>query len=159
MKSQKKTPTLREAQQKIYRYCSYQERCHQEVRNKLFEWGLKSSSVDELIVHLISEGFLNEERFSKAFAGGKFRMKNWGRIKIMHALENKSISSNCIKSGMSEIDETDYLKTLQKILFQKTKEVSKGNVYERRNRIAKYAIQKGYEPDLVWVELKQLIPD
>ena len=159
MRPQKKISTLHEARQKIYRYCSYQDRCHQEVRNKLFEWGLKSSAVDELIVHLISEGFLNEERFSKAFAGGKFRMKNWGRIKITHALESKSISSNCIKSGMSEIDEADYLRTLQKILVQKTKEVSKGNVYERRNRIAKYAIQKGYEPDLVWAELKQLIPD
>jgi len=117
--SQKKSYTLQEVRQKIYRYCTYQERCHQEVRSKLFELGTKGNDVDELMVHLISEGFLNEERFAKAFAGGKFRMKKWGRIKITHALESKSISPNCIRAGLAEIDRDDYLNTLKKILTDK----------------------------------------
>lgn len=158
MALQKKTITLPEARQKIYRYCSYQERCHQEVRNKLFELGLKSNDVDEVIVHLISEGFLNEERFAKSFAGGKFRLKNWGRIKITHSLESKEVSSNCIKAGLAEIDDHDYHNTLRKIVKRKMNDISGGNAFEKRNIVARYAIQKGFEPDLVWREVKELIP-
>lgn len=159
MTVQKKTLTLPEARQKIYRYCTYQERCHQEVKNKLYEMGLRTNDVDELIVHLITEGFLNEERFAKAYAGGKFRMKNWGRIKIIHSLESKGISPNCIKAGLAEIDEEDYSDILQKILSKKMDELREGSTYERRNHIAKYAIQKGFEPDLVWNRLKEMMPD
>jgi regulatory protein len=150
--------TSAEARQKIYRYCSYQERCHQEVRNKLYEMGLRSAEVDDLIIHLISEGFLNEERFARAFAGGKFRIKKWGRIKITHALEGKGVSLNCIKIGLKEIDESQYHDTLIKILEKKKAEMT-GTALETRNRIAKYAVQKGFEPDLVWHELRVLIPD
>lgn len=159
MTAQKKTLTLPEARQKIYRYCTYQERCHQEVKNKLYEMGLRTNDVDELIVHLITEGFLNEERFAKAYVGGKFRMKNWGRIKIIHSLEGKGISANCIKAGLSEIDERDYSDTLQKILERKMQEVRGGTIYERRNNLAKYAIHKGFEPELVWNRVMEVMPD
>lgn len=159
MTTQKKTLTLQEARQKIYRYCTYQERCHQEVRKKLYEMGLRTNDVDEIIVHLITEGFLNEERFAKAYVGGKFRMKNWGRIKIIHSLEGKGISPNCIKAGLTEIDEQAYSDTLQKILSKKMDELRDGNIYEKRNQIAKYAIQKGFEPDLAWNRIREMMPD
>lgn len=159
MTVQKKTLTLPEARQKIYRYCTYQERCHQEVRKKLYEMGLRTNDVDEIIVHLITEGFLNEERFAKAYVGGKFRMKNWGRIKIIHSLEGKGISPNCIKAGLSEIDEQDYSNTLQKILCKKMEESKGSTIYERRNNVAKYAIQKGFEPELVWNRVREVMPD
>src|SRR3954470_11095456 len=97
--------TPQQAKEKIQRYCAYQERCHQEVRHKLFEFGLYQSEVDEILTGLITDGFLNEERFAKAFAGGKFRMKKWGRIKITHELEARNISKNCIRTGLLEIDD------------------------------------------------------
>ncbi|HEX5170728.1 MAG TPA: regulatory protein RecX [Cyclobacteriaceae bacterium] len=154
-----KVQTLQEAKQKIQGYCAYQERCHQEVRNRLYEMGLGSNQIDELMVNLISEGFLNEERFAKAFAGGKFRMKNWGKIKITHSLESKGLGANCIRTGLEAIDDNDYLNTLTRLLTRKAEEISGENAFERRNLIAKYAIQKGFEPDLVWKVLKDLLPD
>lgn len=157
MTLQKKSLTPEQARQKIYRYCTYQERCHQEVRNKLFEMGLRSYEVDELIVHLIGEGFLNEERFAKAFAGGKFRMKNWGRIKIVSALEGKGLNGYCIKVGLAEIEDQEYLRTLEKILLKKLQDVLAEDSFTKRNMIARYAIQKGFESELVWVKVKEII--
>ncbi len=149
--------TSTEALGKIQRYCAYQERCHQEVRAKLFEYGLRSTEVDELITELVTSGFLNEERFSKAFAGGKFRMKQWGRIRITHELEARDVSKNCIRIGLKEIDESDYEKVLRTILKKKIGEVGDDDVYVVRDKVSKFAIQKGFEPDLVWRELRDMI--
>jgi regulatory protein len=151
--------TPQQARDKILRYCAYQERSHSEVKNKLYEFGLKRDEVDELLTYLITEGFLNEERFAKAFAGGKFRMKKWGRLKIIHALEGKNISKNCIKSAMKEIDEDEYREALRKIISDKSEMLDSENVYVLRDKIAKYAMQKGYEPELLWQVLKEVIPD
>jgi regulatory protein len=151
--------SLQEAKQKIERYCAYQERSHQEVRNKLYEFKLSKDLVDQLMVDLITEGFLNEERYAKAFASGKFRMKKWGRIKITHALEAKGISPNCITSGLKEITEEDYNTTISEFLSKKMKETDGENIYIKRDKISKAAILKGYEPDLVWSFLKELLPD
>jgi regulatory protein len=155
----KKKLTTQEARQKINRYCAYQERCHQEVRHKLYDFGLFRDEVDQIITELITENFLNEERFAKAFAGGKFRLKNWGRIKIVNALEAKGVTKNCIKSGLKEIDENDYRDTLYKILNTKSGLIANDNIYVKRDKLAHYAISKGYEPDLVWQVLKQILPD
>jgi regulatory protein len=145
-----KVLTPNQAKEKIQRYCAYQERSHLEVRNKLYEYGLHRADVDEMITSLITEGFLNEERFAKAFAGGKFRLKKWGRIKITHALEGKGVSGNCILIGLREINEDDYVRTLRELLCEKSDSLEEDNVYARRDRLSKYAIQKGFEPELVW---------
>lgn len=151
--------TPAEAKGKIQRYCAYQERSHQEVRNKLFEYGLYSNDVDQLLSDLITDGFLNEERYAKAFVGGKFRMKKWGRIKIVNALEAQGLSQNCIKIGLKEIDPGDYISTLDSLLEKKGNEIDEENIYAKRDKISKYAIQKGYEPELVWKSLKEIFPD
>jgi regulatory protein len=148
-----------EAKEKIQLYCAYQERNHREVRNKLFSYGLYGSDVEEIIAYLISAGFLNEERYAKAFAGGKFRMKKWGRIKIVHAMEAHGLSPNCIKSGLTEIGNADYEKTLREILERKSTQRDEENIFVKRDKLATYAIQKGYEPDLVWKTLRSLLPD
>ena len=153
--SGKLTPT--EVNKKIYHYCAYQERCHQEVRNKLYDLGLGTSEVDEMISHLIGEGYLNEERFARAFAGGKFRLKNWGRIKIVQALESKGLTQNCIKAGLSEIEEDDYLNTIESLLERKSLTIDEPDLFVRRERLANYLIQKGFEPDLVWSIVKDKI--
>lgn len=159
MQRKSKSLTIEQAKQKALRYCAYQERSHQEVKNKLYELGLSSSESDELIVYLITEGFLNEERYAKLFAGGKFRVKQWGRIKIVHALESKGVSKNCIKSGLKEIDEDDYQQTLEKLIESKLREVDQENPFVARDKVSKSLIQKGYEPDLVWKKLKTLLPE
>jgi regulatory protein len=146
-----------EIKQKIYAYCAYQERSHQEVRNKLYEMGAYSSDVDELISGLITEGYLNEERFAKAFAGGKFRIKGWGRIKIRHELEAKGLTPRCIESGMKEIDDDDYVKSLESLLEKKLATFDEEVLFEQREKLARYAIQKGYEPELVWKTVKTLL--
>jgi regulatory protein len=148
-----------EAREKIKRYCAYQERAHQEVRIKLYEYGLYKSDVEEILVDLITEGFLNEERFAKAFAGGKFRMKKWGRLKITHALESKGLTPNCIRAGLTEIDQEDYEQTLKDLLIKKTNEVDADNIYTKRDKLSKAAILKGYEPELVWKILKTILSD
>jgi regulatory protein len=151
-----KVLTPQQAKQKIEQYCAYQERSHQEVRDKLYGLGLHRNDVDEIITNLITDGFLNEERFAKAFAGGKFRMKKWGRIKISHALEAKGVSKNCIRIGLREIDDTNYIATLRALLKDKCNSQQENNVFVLRDRLSKYAIQKGYEPELVWNQIREL---
>lgn len=156
---QRKKLTAEQAKQKALRYCAYQERSHQEVKNKLYEMGLYSSEADEVLTYLITEGFLNEERFAKAFTGGKFRMKKWGRIKITHALESKGLTRNCIRIGLKEIEEEDYYQTLTGLLKSKISELAESNSFVLRDKASKFAILKGYEPDLVWKVLKELLPE
>lgn len=150
---------MEQARARILRYCAYQERSHEEVRQKLFSLGLYSDEVGELMAYLIQEGFLNEERFARAFARGKFRMKRWGRIRITNDLEARGISKHCIRIGLSEIDEAEYLETLNKVLHSKVADTHEPNLYARRNKIASFAIRKGFEPDLVWEILRDLLPD
>lgn len=151
-----KVLTPRQAKQKIEQYCAYQERSHQEVRNKLYGFGLHRNDVDEIITNLITDGFLNEERFAKAFAGGKFRIKKWGRIRITHALEAKGVSKNCIRIGLREIEDAPYRETLRELLQEKSRTLEEENVFVLRDRLSKYVIQKGYEPELVWKEIMEL---
>lgn len=145
-----------EVRKKIYHYCAYQERAHQEVKNKLYDLGLSSLEVDEMISHLITEGYLNEERFAKAFAGGKFRLKNWGKVKIIQALETKGLTKNCIASGLKEINEADYIKTIESLIWKKLEQLDEQNLFIKRDKLAKYVIQKGFEPELVWQLIKEM---
>jgi len=149
--------TASEVRKKIYHYCAYQERSHQEVKNKLYDLELSSSEIEEMISHLITEGYLNEERFAKAFVGGKFRIKNWGRIKIVNALEAKGLTKNCIRSGLREIDEADYRRTIELLILKKLDQTDEANIYVKREKLATHVIQKGFEPELVWEIVKEVI--
>lgn len=154
MQPNKKRHTPEEALPKAQKYCAYQERCHQEVRNKLYELGLYPNEVEEVIMKLIEQNFVNEERFAIAYVGGKFRVKKWGRNKILQELKLRQISDYCIRQAMKEIPDRDYIKTLQSLIAKKEKEVRESNLFKKRQKIAKYLITKGYEPELVWSELK-----
>ncbi len=149
--------TRKEAKLKLANYCAYQERSQKEVRNKLYETGLYQDEIEEIISELISENFLNEERFAKAFIGGKFRIKKWGRNKILMAIRQYDISDYCIKKGLQEIDSDDYNNTMEQIIIAKNKGLSEDNIFVRRNKLAKYAMSKGFEAELVWNFLKQHI--
>lgn len=147
-----------QAYQRICKYCAYQERSHKEVRNKLFSYGLFPSEVEEALTRLITDGFLNEERFAKAFAGGKFRMKKWGRNKIAHALQTHGVTPRCIQRGLREIDDPAYLKTLKALLRSKLSRVAQADLFKKRFKAAQFAIGKGYEPELVWELIKDMGP-
>jgi regulatory protein len=153
----RKQLTKEQALQKLRHYCAYQERSHAEVKEKLYSFGLRKQVVEESIAQLIEEDYLNEERFAMQFAGGKFRMKQWGRIKIRHALKQKQVSEYCIKKGLKEIDETEYGKTLQKLAEQKWKTVKGAGVngFVKMGKTTDYLLQKGYEPELV----RQVVKD
>ena len=107
------------AKLKAANFCAYQERSQKEVRNKLYSYGLYTDQVDELLSDLIVDGYVNEERFAKAFIGGKFRIKKWGRVKILQAIALHKISDYCIREGLKEIDEDEYEATLIEIIEKK----------------------------------------
>ena len=155
----KKRYSPTESLARIQRYCAYQERSHKEVKNKLFEYGLYSTQVDEIISQLITDGFLNEERFAKAYAGGKFRIKKWGRIKIKHELKALGLTKNCIQRGLNEIESTDYSKTLKALIKKKASESRESNPFKKRDKIARFVIGKGYEAELVWEYVRDILPD
>lgn len=152
-KKQKKL-TPNQAIIKAQMTCAYQERCQQEMRDKLYEWGLHSNDVENIIANLITDNFLNEERFAKTFAGGKFRIKKWGRVKIKIELKKRKISDYCIRKAMEEIDDKAYMKALEDVITKKLKGL-KGKQHIKNYKVAQYAISRGFESDLVWESLKE----
>ena len=147
----RKQLTKEQALQKARHYCGYQERSHLEVKEKLYSFGLYKQQVEELLSQLIEENYLNEERYAIQFAGGRFRMKQWGRVKIKYELKQKRVSEYCIKKALKEIDEADYLNTLQTLATKKWATI-KGeavNHYVKLGKTTDYLLQKGYEPELI----------
>jgi regulatory protein len=139
-----------QAHQKAKHYCAYQERCHSEVKEKLYGFGLRKVEVEELLSALIEEDYLNEERFAIQFAGGRFRMKQWGKIKISYELKQKQVSEYVIKKALKLIDEKNYKATLYKLYEQKAKQLaSEKNQFTKKRKLQDYLLQKGYERPLI----------
>lgn len=145
----KKQLTKEQALQKLKHYCAYQERCHSEVKEKLYNLGVWKNDHDEIIASLIEENYLNEERFAIAFAGGKFRMKQWGRIKIKYELKQKQVSEYSIKKAMKQIGEEEYLALLHKLTEEKYAALKKEQYLIRKKKTMDYLMAKGFEPELV----------
>ncbi|RZK49266.1 MAG: RecX family transcriptional regulator [Pedobacter sp.] len=139
---------------KAQAWCAYQERAQQEVRDKLYEWNLYPNEVEEIIAILVSEGFLNEERFAKAYVGGKFRIKQWGKIKIKSALKLKRIPANLISKALLEIPDEDYLETLQQLALKKSTEIQEKDSFKKKVKLTNYLLGKGFEKDLIFLTLK-----
>lgn len=139
---------------KAEHFCAYQERSQQEIRDKLYEWGLWPDAVEQIISQLIEGNFLNEERFAKAYAKGKFSQKAWGRIKIKQGLKLKRVPDVLIKKALLTIDADDYLTALNRILEKKAAVLSEKNALKRRYKLQQYAMGRGYEADLVADVLK-----
>ena len=135
---------------KIQRYCAYQERCHQEVRDKLYSFGLRKNEVENIIATLIQDNFINEERFAILYAGGKFRVKNWGKRKIEYELKGRKISVYCIKKALNSIDEQEYQDVIIKLIKKKNSVLKKDETFIKKHKVAQYVIHKGFETELVW---------
>jgi regulatory protein len=142
---------------KACNFCVYQERTQDEVRKRLLEWNVYGNENEEIIAELITENFINEERFAKIYAGSKFRVKKWGRNKILQSLKLKKISDYCINKGMAEIDNEEYILVLQALIHKKNHSLmSEKNQFIRHQKVAKYAMQKGYESTQIWDIIKAI---
>lgn len=151
-----KTYTVAEAKQKLENYCAYQERCHQEVRRKLRSMGMIPLAIDDIMVHLIKNNFLNEERFARSYARGKFRIKKWGRIRIERELKARGLSDYTIEAGLDEIDEDEYMDTFETLAEKKYATIKDTNPYKAKAKLANYLLYRGWETDLVYEKINEL---
>lgn len=150
MKKHHKLFKVEEVREKIKAYCAYRERSQKEVRDKLEDYGLIPEVVDELISELIQQNYLDEERFAKAFARGKFRINKWGKIRIRRELYKHDLSDYLLEKALGEIDLDEYLHTLELLLISKEKSIRESNPYIRKRKLALYLTRKGFEPVHVW---------
>ena len=152
-----KSYSLDEALKLLENYCAYQERCHKEVIDKLKKMRMIPEVIDNIVVHLITHNFLNEERFAKAFARGKFRIKKWGKNRIVSELKFRQISKYSIESALKEIDLDDYYKTLHELTLKRIAQVNEKNYYKKKKKVADYLLYRGWESHLIYEKLNELI--
>ncbi|TBX70723.1 RecX family transcriptional regulator [Flavobacterium silvisoli] len=145
-----------EALKKLEHYCAYQERCHQEVASKLKQLGIQKPEDDLLIVSLIENNFLNEERFARSFARGKHRIKFWGHNRIITELKARHISATNIKLALTEISNEEYTETFEKIAEKTWDSITEKNQLKKRKKFCDYLLRKGWESDWVYEKVKQL---
>ena len=155
METENYKKVLESAKLKAANYCAYQERTQQQVRDKLYTLGLHTDDVEEILASLIIDNFINEERFARSFASGKFRLKNWGKLKIRFFMERLGLSEYCIVKGLEEIDGMEYFETLNHLVDERLNKSQDENVYKLNKKTADYLINKGYEPEIVWETLKR----
>ncbi|MBR9845058.1 MAG: RecX family transcriptional regulator [Algicola sp.] len=153
-----KTYTVDEAQKRLEQYCAYQERCHKEVTQKLYEMRMIPEARDQIIVHLLQHNFLNEERFAKAFVRGKFRIKKWGKQRLQLELKRKDINNTIIAIALKEIDTEDYYTTFDALAEKKLDTIKESNLQKRRKKLADYLLYRGWESQMVYDKIRELIP-
>jgi regulatory protein len=152
-----KTYTVEEALLKLQNYCSYQERCHQEVRQKLIGMRMIPEAIDKIIVHLLEHNFLNEERFAKTYVSGKFRIKKWGRRRLTLELKKKDVGKFNINQALSEIDEVEYIEAFNALAEKKLKSIKETHKLKKKKKLADYLLYRGWESHLVYEKVNQLI--
>jgi regulatory protein len=139
-----------QALQKARHYCGYQERCHSEVQEKLYSFGLRKPQVEAALAALIEENYLNEERFAIQYAGGHFRLKHWGKVRIRYQLKQKQVSDYCIRKALATIDDEAYSATLGRLAEKKWEELAaETNLLVRKSKWQEYLLRKGYESDRI----------
>lgn len=150
--------TLDEAKKKLENYCGYQERCHKEVEQKLAEMNMVELAKEDIIMHLMNQNFLNEERFAKSFARGKFSIKNWGKQRIIRELKFRNITEFNIKTALKEFTTEEYLNSFNSLANKKVQRINEVNIYKKRKKLADYLLYRGWESELVYAKVKELIP-
>ena len=142
--------------EKIQRYCAFQERCSRDVEMKLREWKIPPGKIKKMLQQLIAEGFIHDERFSRAFARGKFLNNHWGRMKISCELKSRGIPDKLISNAFHDIDEAGYMESLRNLIIKKRKEIQAGKNLNIREKLINFALNKGYEFDLIASILKEM---
>jgi regulatory protein len=159
MQRPKTRPTLQQARLKAEKYCAYQERSQLEVKNKLLGMGLMMAETNEILVELVRDNFINEERFAQAFAKGKLKVKKWGNRKITMALKNKGITETLIQKVLREIDPNQYIEELRFSIQKKARTLKESDPWKRAGKLKQYLIGKGFEPELVFKEVDAFLKE
>ena len=148
--------TVKEIEGKLQYYCSYQDRCHKEVKAKLKSFKINSEELNEIVSNLIKDNYLNESRFSKSFVRGKFNIKNWGRVRIINELKLRNISIYNINLGLKEIDDQDYINKLEDIFNKKLSSLSNLNSNLKKKKIISYLLYRGWESNLIYSKVNEI---
>lgn len=154
---QKKSFTVEEIKRKIEQYCVYQDRCHKEVEQKMRDYNLIPEARELILLSLMKDNLLNEERFAKSFARGKFRIKNWGKQRIVRELKFKDISAYNIKTALKEIDEEEYIETIYRITENRNAVISESDIYKRKNKLIGFLMRKGFENELIFKVVNEVV--
>ena len=148
--------TIKEATHKIEHFCAYQERCHEEVVQKLWSMKMDADEIDRIVVHLIADNFLNEERFACSFARGKHRIKHWGKIRIINELKFKKINQTLINIALKEITDEEYSATFHTLAERNWESIRETNTLKKRKKFCDYLLRKGFESNLVYDKVKEM---
>lgn len=151
-----KSYSVDETLKKLEHYCSYQERCHKEVVEKLRAMHMIPQAIDVIVVHLLNHNFLNEERFANAFVRGKFRIKKWGKYRISRELKQRDISKILINSALKQITDNDYLATFHELAEKKADTIKETNPQKKKKKLADYLLYRGWESHLVYDKVNEL---
>ena len=151
-----KSYSSKEVRQKLEHYCAYQDRCHQEVYQKMFSFSLTAHEKEELMVYLIDNHFLNEERFAQSFTRGKHNYKNWGKIRIVNELKARNISSTIIKIALKEINDSLYLETFEELSEKHWNTINESNLMKKRKKFCDFFMRKGWENSLIYEKVREL---
>ncbi len=157
--NEKKSYTFLEIKQKMANYCVYQDRCHQEVEQKMWDFLLVPEAKEEILLYLMLENYLNEERFTRSYVRGKFYMKSWGRIKIRNHLKFKGITDKLIAQCFDEIDEEDYTSTVRKLYDAHFSKEKSAKAYEKKAKTIKFLLGKGFEYEKIAEAIADRDPD
>lgn len=157
MHQKQKTFTVEEAKRKLEHYCAYQERCHQEVKQKLRDMNMIPEASDLIIVHLLEHNFLNEERFAKTYVSGKFNIKKWGRRRLTLELKRKNISKFSINAAIKEISDEDYLLAFNALAEKRVEAIRETNKLKKKKKLIDYLLYRGWESHLVYEKVNSLI--
>jgi len=155
--NEKKYFSIEKIKRKLERYCVYQDRCHKEIETKLREFVLIEEARNQIILHLLEHNFVNEERFSKSFARGKFNIKKWGKQRIIRELKYRDITAYNIKTALKEIDEEVYLNTVFEITEKRNRLINESNIYKRKKKLSDFLMRKGYEFELIYSTVDEVV--
>lgn len=151
-----KSYTVDEALKKMERYCSYQERCHKEVVQKLRSMRMIPEAIDHIVVALMNNNYLNEERYAKAFVSGKFRIKKWGKQRLTRELKQKEIGKTLINIALKTISDAEYLQTFHELAEKKAISIKETNVLKKKKKLADYLFYRGWESHLVYDKVNEV---
>ena len=151
-----KTYSVDEATKRLENYCTYQDRCHQEIERKLMEMRMIPEAREKIILHLLQHDFLDEERFAKAFVRGKFRIKKWGRQRLSLELKKRKIHPNLIDLALKEINDEDYIDTFNILAEKKFETINSKNKRQKKKKLADYLFYRGWESHLVFDKIREL---
>ena len=153
----KKSYTVDEIKRKLENYCVYQDRCHKEVEQKMYEYQLIPEAKELILLSLMKDNFLNEERFAKSFARGKFRIKSWGKQRIVRELKFRDISAYNIKMALKEINEEEYIASIYRITENRNEVIKEPNPFKRKKKLIDFLMRKGFENELIFKVVNEVV--